>query len=671
MNTDTPDFQISFITQATDTVTRTHSFRDALSGIRTGRWAKQVNPVQVAYASGGKKAADAPKKHLPGFLFSGTFTQRSSAALIRHSGLICADLDELGQRLGGVKEQLSGDPHVLAAFISPTGTGLKVVFRCDSARPHKESYEALEHYVSEHFGLLIDVKCSDVSRICFVSHDPELFEADDAQVLPYPPQAPAKTYTPPKPTGQSDLTPIEDFNLRGGATIPDLLKKHGWTHLRGKYWCRPGKESAVSASWDHFPQTLVVFSDSPETRLPSDQKGFDPYGLYAHLEHGGDFTAATRALGQQGYGKQRVKQAFQEYEEDSSAEAGKAPTEIDAALAALLARRVSVANPPPEPVTRLYLADKPVATPGNLQTMTAKSKSGKTAATGATVAAVICAATGTPVLHDTFKFRASNPKGHAVIVMDTEQSPYDAWTCYHRNLQRAGADQDPPWLLHFALVGYNVKQRKEALAMALAYAKATFGGVFLVVIDGVAHFVSSVNELEECNTLADWLRSLSVTYDTAMLCVIHSNEGVKNGDDSRGHLGKQLMRDAESNLLLKKEGEITTITSEKQRKAPITAADGVAFKWSDEHQMHLSCETDTPKRKAGGRTKLHTIHEFMEVIPLKGSAAKSGAVLHRAANDLKEIKLQTFKDLLSDATRDGLLLRFYDEKSGFTYTRNI
>lgn len=310
------DPQISLITEARDTATKPVTFRSALSGIKTGRWAAQVKAVTAAYdgAGGGdkgKKAADGPKKLLPGLLFSGTFSRRASDALLAHSGLICADLDGLGSALGSIKEQISADPHVLAAFTSPTGSGLKVVFRCDPSRPHAESYEALEHYVSQHFGLLVDVKCSDVSRICFVSHDRELFEADDAEVLPYPPPRPKQEYTPPaKPSGQ-DLRPGDDFNARGGHQIPDLLKKHGWTHLRGKYWCRPGKEHAVSASWDHIPNTLVVFSSAPETGLPSDKKGFDPYALYAILEHGGDYTAATRQLAQQGYGTQRQAPAQQ------------------------------------------------------------------------------------------------------------------------------------------------------------------------------------------------------------------------------------------------------------------------------------------------------------------------------------------------------------------------
>ncbi len=615
------DFQCSIIREARDTDTHVIGFRDALSGIKTGRWAKQVGVVREAYGSGGREAAADPKKLLPGILFSGTFSRRAADALLKPSGLICADLDHLEGRVSTLKEHLISDDHVLAVFVSPTGTGLKVVFRCNPAKDHKnETFPALEKYVADHFGELIDEKCDDVCRICFVSHDPDLWANDDAKVIPYPapePKQPPKEFILPSQPHGVDQQPGADFNLRGGSMVPDILRAHGWTHLRGIYWCRPGKTGGVSATWGHYENTLIVHSSSPETGFPSDRKGFDPFAIYTHLICRGDWKQATRELAKQGYGapaKSRQQENLdrlagppsdaigQGADEEAAAikrdETGGAPQPIaperarELALKALFSRRVTATNPPVEPITRLFLAGKPVATPGNIQTMTAKAKTGKTAATGATIAAVICASTGADVEdRDTFKFSASNPNGHAVIVIDTEQSPYDAWACYQRNLARAGTNQDPPWLLHFALVGYNVKSRKEALSLALDYAKTAFGGVFLVILDGVAHFVSSVNELEECNTLADWLRELSVTYDTAMLCIIHSNEGIKTGDDSRGHLGKQLMRDAESNLLLKKDGEITTITSERQRKAPITPEDGVAFKWSDAEQRHITCKS--------------------------------------------------------------------------------
>lgn len=340
------------------------------------------------------------------------------------------------------------------------------------------------------------------------------------------------------------------------------------------------------------------------------------------------------------------------------------------ALKEALSRRVTVSSPPAEPVTRLFLADKPIATPGNIQTFTAKTKAGKTAALGAAVASVLAAVLGTTAVRDTFKFRSSNPMGHAVIIIDTEQSPYDAWTCYKRILDRAGDPVDPPWLLHLALVGYSVSKRKAALAAVMEYAHKTFGGIFLVILDGVAHFVSSVNEIEECNTMADWIRELSITYNTAMICVIHANEGDKSGDDSRGHLGKQLMRDAESNLLLKKVGEVTHITSEKQRKAPITEADGVAFQWSDEAQRHVSCGTvsDGPKT---GRPVKYDQTLMLTCVPGPGERPANVNQIHRLVGELPcGISIRSFKDWVAKWVETGEVVRVGDPKNGYGFRRN-
>ncbi len=382
------DFQVSIISNVEDRLPKPIGFRDALSGIRTGRWAKLVEACQRAYQEGYKlpatpkkkrsgemeaeaearvrqaKDAAAPhKKAMPAILFSGTFSEREAAKLTKHSGLIAADLDQLDDRVGSIKEQICADPHVIAAFVSPTGTGLKVVFRCDPDRPHLESYEALEHYVLENFGLLIDQKCKDVSRMCFISHDPELFASDNADALPYPPKA-EKTKTdfilPPR-SASPDLKPGEDFNQRGAHEIPKLLESHGWTKFRGdKYWTRPGKTTGVSASWGHFPNTLVVFSESGETGFPAERDGFDPFAIFTHLEHNGDWQAATKALAERGYGtpaKKKTSEARETPAYNENIPVGQGADD----------ERKNGTNPStspwPEPVSASSLCDKPPETP--------------------------------------------------------------------------------------------------------------------------------------------------------------------------------------------------------------------------------------------------------------------------------------------------------------------
>jgi hypothetical protein len=203
------DPPISMVASAADTRTTPATLCTVLEGIKAGTWRGEVRLVRAAaqdfmaaetianaadtydaaaahaYAAAKKAALDKLKKKLPAALFSGTFTVRSTAGLAQHSGLICADLDSLGPDLDCVRKKIEADPHTLAVFLSPSGTGLKVLLRCNPLRDHRESFNAARRHFRERFGLEIDGTCSDVSRLCFVSFDPDLFARDDAPPIPY------------------------------------------------------------------------------------------------------------------------------------------------------------------------------------------------------------------------------------------------------------------------------------------------------------------------------------------------------------------------------------------------------------------------------------------------------------------------------------------------------
>src|SRR5262245_48946206 len=88
-----------------------------------------------------KLAVSELKKALPAVTWSGMFTRRANGALIRHSGFLCADLDALGARLPGVRDKLEKSPHLFASFVSPSGDGLKAVFRVPAdALKHPRSF---------------------------------------------------------------------------------------------------------------------------------------------------------------------------------------------------------------------------------------------------------------------------------------------------------------------------------------------------------------------------------------------------------------------------------------------------------------------------------------------------------------------------------------------------
>lgn len=140
-----------------------------------------------------KESVSVLKKALPGFLFSGTFSRRANDGLLEHSGLICVDIDDGAMEcsLEETFSRLTASPHLVILFRSPTGAGLKAVFRVPpEASRHMDSCWWLKQNVHELAGALIDVAARDVARLCFASHDPDLYFNPSAQELSPPSPAP-------------------------------------------------------------------------------------------------------------------------------------------------------------------------------------------------------------------------------------------------------------------------------------------------------------------------------------------------------------------------------------------------------------------------------------------------------------------------------------------------
>lgn len=116
-------------------------------------------------------------------------------------------------------------------------------------------------------------------------------------------QAPAPApRTPPSATG-FDIRPGDEFNA-DSAAFYGLLERHGWRYLGksgdNENWQRPGKTgNGQSATFNGT--TFYVFSSSVEGLEAG--RGYSPFAVYAALEHGGDATAAAKALLSEGYGR--------------------------------------------------------------------------------------------------------------------------------------------------------------------------------------------------------------------------------------------------------------------------------------------------------------------------------------------------------------------------------
>jgi hypothetical protein len=138
----------------------------------------------------------AAKKNLPAVCWSGIFNKkRANDTLERHSGLLCADLDKGAldkavKDINTVRVELLNSPHLWCVFVSPSGRGLKAIFRVPADKTkHLASWRAVEKHIRDLTGVQIDESCKDVARLCFLTHDPDTSannKVSEIELLPEP-----------------------------------------------------------------------------------------------------------------------------------------------------------------------------------------------------------------------------------------------------------------------------------------------------------------------------------------------------------------------------------------------------------------------------------------------------------------------------------------------------
>ncbi len=108
--------------------------------------------------------------------FSGTFGHRANKALIEHSGYFGIDIDHIGNTdaIANFKLQIRSIYEPAMMFVSPSGDGLKIVFKINvNEASHEQYFIAFQNFFRFELNIEIDEKCKDVSRACFLCYDPE------------------------------------------------------------------------------------------------------------------------------------------------------------------------------------------------------------------------------------------------------------------------------------------------------------------------------------------------------------------------------------------------------------------------------------------------------------------------------------------------------------------
>jgi len=153
-----------------------------LSAIKNGKFKDRI--IQIREEP-DKKTKDLLKRSLPNFSPSGVFSARYDNKCTEYSKLMCADIDKIStSKLKSLKRLLSTNKHVLSFFVSPN-FGLKVIIMIDSTidMHNKDTFYTIEKMFKDMYNVTIDKKCKNVSRICYISYDPDLYYNPDCVAL--------------------------------------------------------------------------------------------------------------------------------------------------------------------------------------------------------------------------------------------------------------------------------------------------------------------------------------------------------------------------------------------------------------------------------------------------------------------------------------------------------
>ena len=146
--------------------------------IISDKYKTEVEEIRNLIAQGNKAEADNKKKQLLAFTPSAVFSEKRQMPFLEmYSGFVHLDFDKLTpEQLQTAFAIISKISYTSLCFISPSGNGLKVFVEVSTELEHHDiAYLQVQKHYEDATGLKADPSCKDVTRLCFMSHDPNAY----------------------------------------------------------------------------------------------------------------------------------------------------------------------------------------------------------------------------------------------------------------------------------------------------------------------------------------------------------------------------------------------------------------------------------------------------------------------------------------------------------------
>lgn len=355
----------------------------------------------------------------------------------------------------------------------------------------------------------------------------------------------------PKPANlaTSGTTPADGYNNKHNwRDMLHMLEVNGWSQVKEDskriYLRRPGKDRG-SHSGDIL-KDRNLFKNWSSNALGGEEATYSAFGLYAQLNHNGDYSAAAKALYEDGYGDRVVPTSTIE------------PVKVER----MRARRVTEDEEEIE-FTWHYNTHSgreiPIAGPGSIVVITGDTGAGKS-----TIQDLMCA---TALAGKKFLGLSINLKGGKIARFDTEQETFWLKLSNRRVLKMAGLHRETNRFDYLSVE--HLYKVAEKVAEIDAYLEEN-NNVSLLMIDNIVDLLGKVNDEEASLNFVNKLKAHAKERGYVLVVVLHET---RSSGLAQGWLGKIFEQRAAWVIRMKAEKtsdgiEVYTAQNRKKRGEP-------------------------------------------------------------------------------------------------------
>ncbi|MDE0504498.1 MAG: phage/plasmid primase, P4 family [Candidatus Poribacteria bacterium] len=200
--------------------------------VRSGAFGLKGKTLRARSLSTRNKTAYRTFKgsQLPAFTPAGVFSKRNGKELVSHSGLLVLDYDDIEtQNLAQMKALAADAAHTAAAFISPSGNGVKVLVAVEpkpsDGVTHTEAWRAAAARYDELLSGTADSSGKDLPRLTLLAHDASAYLAEEITPLAWEPSSQStQRSAQPSRNGSADVSPGTESTNGKNVPVDELAE---------------------------------------------------------------------------------------------------------------------------------------------------------------------------------------------------------------------------------------------------------------------------------------------------------------------------------------------------------------------------------------------------------------------------------------------------------------